>query len=332
MSDTQNNRNDSDIQDNQDNGDVDSLNNETETEKRKRRISNDELGDIQKLLSMGLDVKEIALRLGRTEKAVREKINATKDLVKSDVKQDLISSLERRHYWKQIERALRDDTEVKYFKEEWASIMQQLMSQMVVHTDEMMVRDLIMQDVITFRITTAMADIHRNKGELERQIQIEFAKDMDDRDLAAIASLREQISSYSAALVQLTREYSDAQNKKDAIFKNLKTTRDQRHKEIRDSGRDIFSLISALDNIEQREQTGRLAELVYMSSDKIRGDWSGWHEFDDGSVDSILLTAESLEKRDMLDSMGDSEPEESDGSEELAKLEKSSKSDITEGV
>jgi hypothetical protein len=181
--------------------------------------------------------------------------------------------------------------------------MSQLMTQDVVHTDEMMVRDLVMQDINTFRITAATADFHKRRDELEILIHDEFKKDVDERDLTQISLWQTQLTSYSAALVQLTKEYSDAQSKKDAIFKALKTTRDQRYKEIKESGKDIFSLIMTLDTIEKREQEGRMAELIHMSAEKTKDDWSGWHEFEDGDMDSILLSAESLEKRDVFDSI-----------------------------
>ena len=198
--------------------------NESESEKLKRRISDDELAQIQKLLRMGCTYEEIAQKLGRSEKVIRDKINATKDFIKGTPKEEFVQSLHRKYFWEEIKKTLIDKAEEAFFENEWASIMYQFDAKDVLHNDEMMVRDLIMQDIETFRLASSAASLHKQKKILEDMVNRELEKDLDDRDLTQLGIWRQDIITCSAALVQITRERVDAQSKKDTIFKALRTT------------------------------------------------------------------------------------------------------------
>lgn len=299
----------------------------------KRRMSIDEIAKLQKLLTAGMSFAEIAKKLGRPEDTIKEAVARLRDQTLDDRKEDFIAALHRKHYWPQIQRSLKDSTEITYFESEWASLMSQLEAQDVVHTDVMMMRDLVLQDINCFRITAATAEIHRRKEQLEKLIYDELLKDADERDLTQVQVWRTEISAYTAALVALVKEQSDTQSRKEILFKNLRSTRDQRHKQLQESNKDLFSLIMAMDETTRRDEEGRHAELVNMAADKVRKDWSKPREFADGTVDSILLSAESMDKLkdgEDKDDEDDEEDEEKEKDEEREENEKSEESKESE--
>ncbi len=260
------------------------------------RLGIEDIANIQKLLTAGFDAKEIAKQLNRSEKTILEAIHRTRDDTKENMKEDLVSSLRRKHYWPQIKASLKDEAEIDYFEREWASLMSQLLTQDILHTDEIMVRDLILQDIDCFRITSASADVHRRKEQLDRMVNEELMKDREIQDLTQIRLWRDEIVAYTASLTALTRQYADSQSRKDLLFKSLKTTRDQRYREIKENNKDIFSLIVTLDQIENREKEGRYAALINLAAHKVEQDWAEPHEFGDGSVDRLILSADTIEK------------------------------------
>jgi len=269
---------------------------EIKEEKLKRRPSLEEKQKVLELHDAGVGHDEIGKIIGRPADVVKGIINELKGKIQNIDKQDLIDSLRRKHYWDKIKASLKDAAEIDYFEKEWAAIWSQLLAEQVVYTDEVMVRDLVMQDINCFRITTASADAHKRKDELEKMINAELDKDREEIDLTQVKMWRDEISMYTGALTALTKQYADAQDRKDILFKGLKTTRDQRFKELKESGRDIFTLVAMLNGLEERMKKGRMARLMAMSADKIKEDWQTPHVFADGEVDFILLNSESVEK------------------------------------
>lgn len=284
-----------------------------EQERLKRRISIDEAALIQKLITAGLDVAEIAKKLKRPEKSIREFLSRKRDEVKENTKEDLIATLRRKHYWPQVKSSLKDVTEIEYFEREWASIYSQLLSQDVLHTDEIMVRDLVLQDINCFRITSATAEVHKRKEQLEKMIYDELARDPDVQNTTQVAVWRNEIAAYVSSLTALSKQYNECQSYKDSLFKSLKTTRDQRFKELKEVNKDIFSLVMTLDTLENREKEGRYTTLIHMASKKIEEDWSKAQMFADGFEDRLLLSAETLEKEDEENKEDKNSKEKDDG-------------------
>jgi hypothetical protein len=281
-------------------------------EKTKKRVTMTEIENIQKMLELGCTEYEIAEQLGRPVETVRSKIEEVRQLAYDQEKQIYIVGLRKEHFFPQIKDTLKDSAELRFFEEEWAALMEQLTEQGdIKHTDKMISRDLIVQDIICFRITAGLATCHKAKDNVENDLKDALKE--DPPDLAKIKSCREELSAVNTGFVQLTKSLTDAQAKKDSLHKQLKTTRDQRFKEVKEAGKDIFSLIAQMDTLKNRENEGRQTALLNLAAQKVRKEFMDLHEFEDGSNDSILLNVDTIEMRKKEQEELDKKEKENDG-------------------
>ena len=83
-----------------------------------------------------------------------------------------------------------------------------------------------------------------------------------------------------------------------ALRKDLKATREQRIKRIEDGKSSWIGLIRMLEDEEIREKEGREMEIMAMAVDKNRKLISEYHNYADDTVDSPLLTPETVLEKD----------------------------------
>jgi hypothetical protein len=275
--------------------DKDKENKENEKELKAGRLSIDESNKMQELLKNGFSIEEIAKVLNRSPETIEKKKKELQNqLIGADVS-EWIPRLRSRHYWDQIKRSLKDQSEIHYYEEEWASMMQMLSKQEILSSDEMMVRDLIMTDIMCFRMSASLAEFERKMDDLNKQIAIEEQKPPDQQDLPLMNMMRAQAVGFNNSMVQLSKMHTETQAKKKILHEQLKTTRDQRYREIKEANNDIFSVIMQLDNIKMRQKEGRMAELIRLSAQKTREKFSEYYEFSDGEFDKPLLNSDTVE-------------------------------------
>lgn len=242
-----------------------------------------------------LSDEEMALAIKKSPDAVRN-YRITLPVMEDRVKfEDYISQLHKKHYWGQIKANLLKD-EVAFFENEWAALFKQLTSHDVLHTDERAMIDLIMLEI---HLNRALSSIRKNiemindYEEIRKQQQ---QKKHADRDLTVLADCNTQINSLLAANETLTKETNNMQQRKESLNKNLKTTREQRHKQLIEQERSMWIYLDSLTSVEKREQEGREIELIRMSADKFKQDAQQLHTFADGTADYIFLNAEVVER------------------------------------
>jgi hypothetical protein len=142
-----------------------------------------------------------------------------------------------------------------------------------------------------------MAEQKRARQDVERlqsQIDDEYAKSDDNRDMALINSLESQLSFARTAIPAFASEYVKLIEKKGAISKDLKATRDQRVKRIEDSKSSWAGFIKALEDESFRERTGDTIELEKLAKDKKAKELGEYHTYIDGKIDRPLLNAETV--------------------------------------
>ena len=132
------------------------------------------------------------------------------------------------------------------------------------------------------------------KDEVDR----EYKLPEDARDTAKLVNLETQLSFARNSIANYTNEYTKLLNEQQKISKDLKATREQRIKRIEDGKSSWIGLIRMLEDEEIREKEGREMEIMAMAVDKNRKLISEYHNYADDTVDSPLLTPETVLEKD----------------------------------
>jgi hypothetical protein len=94
----------------------------------------------------------------------------------------------------------------------------------------------------------------------------------------------------------LTTEYAKLQERHADLMKQLKTTRDQRIKQIEGDNKNGFlSVIKELERRDQQEREGRQIELVKLAGKKEYVRLGRPQTFADGNADNPILSADTVD-------------------------------------
>lgn len=268
----------------------------TKTNLKRGKLSVDEEQFIRDHLDTMTD-KDIGDTLKRSPALVAKRRVQEPETIKQDDRDPIVGELHGAHFWKDIKKVLMPD-EVVFFEQEWAKHIHQFQTNEILATDEGMIRDLLIEDIMYLR---ALKQRRRNifeRDELERQLEIERAKERDQRNEALEASMNTQIVALNATLPILTTEQLKHAERKDAKLSQLKATRSARFKQAQESRQNFFELMKQLDERTSREKEGRWMELMRQGGEKVREDWEELQEYSDGTVDRPLLTPEAVLEED----------------------------------
>jgi len=247
-----------------------------------------------------MTVAEIAMKLRRTEDAVRRQIAALPTVERTIEQSDWVARLHASIFWVEIKKGLMG-SEVGFFEQSWASYSNQLVSSSdIVATDELMMKDLIMLDIFSQRAIAAQTNAMRLMDELEKVIVTEEDKAFEDRDALSLNAWKTQVNSLSAAKLTMAKQHLDYQARKDAKLRDLKGSRDQRFKQIEESRHNFFELVKELDIHRSRVKEGHQAEKMKMAAQITRDDWNEVMEFEDGIMDKPFLSPEGELQDDRL--------------------------------
>ncbi len=185
--------------------------------------------------------------------------------MKAEEGTDIITALRVKHWWSTIRKQLFDE-EISFFESNWANLNTQFED--VVPTDELVLRDLIMYDILANRNLTQQKSVMDTVTTLQSQINNEYKLEPNLRDRGALSDWNTQINSCRSAHLSLQKSYSDIDDRKGKAFQSLKSTRDQRFKLLKDSKHDFFELLRILNTRDSRAREGRYAELFRMATEK----------------------------------------------------------------
>ncbi|KKK53649.1 hypothetical protein LCGC14_3092680, partial [marine sediment metagenome] len=88
--------------------------------------------------------------------------------------------------------------------------------------------------------------------------------------------------------------YDTLVKERQTIYKSLCATRRDRIDELRGGKDTFFELVAKLQHSEaERNEQGRLAQLTKLASEDIKKEFRKPTEFPDGSVNSIIMDAET---------------------------------------
>ena len=255
------------------------------------RLSKEEISYIDANLPNMTD-SGIAVKLDRSVEAITQRRNVAPQENANIELQTYISQLRSKHFWSTIKKSLLDE-EIETFENSWASLYSQFFHQGVTATDEIMMKDVIIEDILLHRALEQKKNILEEIKENEKLIAEEREKDMDDRDSDFMTNPLRTIVQLRGTSEAYTKEINEIKKTKDGKFKDLKATRNERLKTVEESGKNIFALIKLLDEQKMRETEGRMTGLVYEAAKTKEGQMKQEMVFADGEADRVWLTPES---------------------------------------
>ncbi|HCI69131.1 MAG TPA: hypothetical protein DHV30_00420 [Balneola sp.] len=255
------------------------------------RLSKNEKSFIDSNLENMTD-EEMAKKLGRSVEAVSQRRSVAPQENANDELQSYISQLHSKHFWVTIKKSLLNE-ELETFENSWASLYSQFFHQGVTATDEIMMKDVIIEDILLHRALEQKKNILEEIKDYENQLAEERKKDIEERDSDFMTNALRTIVQLRGTSEAYTKEINEIKKTKDGKFKDLKATRNERLKTVEESGKDIFALIKLLDEQKLRETEGRMTGLVYEAAKTKEGQMRQEMVFADGEVDRAWLTPEA---------------------------------------
>jgi hypothetical protein len=263
------------------------------------RLSNKEKELIYADFAAGLTEETICAKFKRPLSTIQD---AIKDISSINEKKktktiiiDSVGELKSKHFWKELQSQLMNN-EIEYFIESWGKLVKQFSQYDILETDEMIMKDLIVHDIL----------INRNliqKKSLMEEIEF-FQQELDDeikkseRDQIKIQHCHTKLSNARSSLSDLERTHDTIQKRKDQKFRDMKATRDLRYKQIEDAKKTWFELIKELDAYNMRTKEGEWLALMKKSVKNEEERLSEFHEYADGEFDQILLTPETVKSKE----------------------------------
>ncbi len=269
--------------------------------KKRGQLSLEEEQYIRDHVSL-LPVQQIADNLNRTIKPVERYITESKIGLKSKDEQEndttLRQKLHAKTFWIEITKQFDKSTgELQYFEDTWIGLVKQFRED-VLPAEELQIKQFITIDIL---INRSMKERKRHISDTEKlqdEVDKEYRLSEDARDAAKLANLETQLSFARNSIANYTNEYTKLLNEQQKISKDLKATREQRIKRIEDGKSSWIGLIRMLEDEEIREKEGREMEIMAMAVDKNRKLISEYHNYADDTVDSPLLTPETVLEKD----------------------------------
>lgn len=244
-----------------------------------------------------LSVSEIAESLNRNKAPVEKYIKENPGIViKDDDRETLKHKLYAKTFWPEIKRQFDEASgELEYFEETWIGLIKQFRED-VLPAEELQIKQFITIDIL---INRSMKERKRHIIEtekLQKQVDEEYAKSDDERDVPRLANLETQLSFARNSIANYTNEYTKLLNEQQKISKDLKATREQRIKRIEDGKSSWVGLIRMLEDEEIREKEGKEMEILKLATDKVKDVLQDYHTYEDKKIDRPFLTPETVDK------------------------------------
>jgi hypothetical protein len=244
-----------------------------------------------------LTIDQIAAQLNRSSAPIKRYISENNLLVsEEDRNQDEIlrNKLYSKTFWREIQRQFDEESgELEYFESVWINLIRQFRED-VLPAEELQIKQFITIDIL---INRSMKERKRHITEtekLQKEVDKEYAKSEDDRDIPRLAHLETQLTFARNSIANYTNEYTKLLAEQQKISKDLKATREQRIKRIEDGKSSWVGLIRMLEDEDIREKEGREMVILNMATEKAKESLMDYHQYQDGKVDIPLLTPEAV--------------------------------------
>lgn len=262
------------------------------------RWSDEELRLTRQLVEDGSSYEKISEIINRPVDTVRKCVEDKLFLNLSDTAKlsrkaefDIKNSIEWREITKQI-----TVEEQSLFLHHWREILSQFNND-VAHTERLQIIDIVRIEILIGRVLTRINDYNNTISSFQLLHNDEMNKDITMRNGTNLVEYQKRITDSMLAIGALNKELAELHQKKSAILKDIKGTREQRVKRIEESKENFNGLVAAiLDSPELRQKWGRYMEKFRIAKEVQYQKLSEYHTYADGQVDQPLLSSDTLKE------------------------------------
>lgn len=260
------------------------------------------LSEAEKLAIRGMvkecTISEIADALNRTAEPILKYISeqklSCKDMEGVEAERIVLKyKLHARPYFTDVKAQLTDE-ELKTFEYNWIRFIEQFNNN-VTHTEELQIKEAIIVQILINRTLVEKKNQIETITRLQNDISRETSMSPELRDEARLLILETSLISAKAALAAYIGEYTKLFDKLNAIMRELKSTRDQRFKQVDDNRGTWAAVIKQLDEEEFRKSMSENMEIMKVAKERAKKNLQENHVYLDGKIDVPLLTPEYIE-------------------------------------
>lgn len=285
---------------------------------RSGRISKEEAKYIGEMCNK-MSPDDIAAKLGRTPNFVRGHIReqyAGQNMDKKSqaektetitIRQELRNSVR----WDRLKQELTKE-EIRYFEEEYVKLYSQFQSN-VLPSEEGQIFDAIKLDILKSRNLIERRRARDEISKLETQ-QGRFVRDngedeesYTDAQKKLVRHMESQLQTNREAEQSKTAEFVKLQERYDKLMESLKATRNQRVKDYETGKQTYLGLLKTLQQRDIQAYEGRQGGLMKLATDKEYRRLGSLHQYEDGSLDRPILSADTIDQEDETPATSDSE-------------------------
>jgi len=197
--------------------------------------------------------------------------------------------------WDEMKEQL-SEQELDAFMYHWQNLMVQFKHDALATERQQMV-EVVRLEILINRVMRKLKDTDIMLKDTRDEIRQEKEQDFSMQDQAKIARLEMLVSSLYTAHQTLAKEYQELLQRKQAILKEIRGTREQRIKRIEDSKETIQTWMSSiLDSPEHRKNLGLEMKKQQLALYKELERLSEYHTYEDGTVEQPITNADTLKE------------------------------------
>lgn len=250
-------------------------------------------------------VKELAKETGYSERGVKRLL--TRLGVTQETKQDDEAKLElyRKPYWKEIQNQLLEE-EIDSFVSKWTAIMKQFNFD-VLPSEELQINRLIILEILRGRAVSQQTDCLRESKVIQQELLKERKKKGQRSDLLKMNELENKLLQLQNNSSSFLKQHAELSKESEKLFTQLKASRGDRIKVIRDGSKSFAQALSLLEDEDVRKHMGREIHLMNLSQQRAKMKLMMAREFIDKKIDFPMLSWETMEFNEELEKVQESE-------------------------
>jgi hypothetical protein len=263
------------------------------TKRKVGKFSLDDLAYIDANIGV-LTVEQMAVELNRSVEVIQKHLEEIKDKKNSTItKQGQLKATEElraKPFWKHIKEQY-NDAELDLYQHHWAEYLEQF-DYDVTASEENQICKFIDLDLLMNRVKREMYRTTQEVMLIERVLADEMNKDTSMQDKNFIQTTMATLQGYRASQNSRTKEFNELLNRHSQMARDLKTTRDQRFKDIQERKVTFHGLLKSFRDTRNRTTMSKEAELIKLAMKEM----SAYHQYADGILDQPILSSETLKQ------------------------------------
>jgi hypothetical protein len=196
--------------------------------------------------------------------------------------------------WKQLKLQFTEE-ELDVFMYHWQNIMIQFKNETYA-TERMQMVEMCRLEILVDRCMKRLMDVDVRQHQAHKELADEKQKDITDQNFDKIAKLEQMIGSCQISHKTTTDEYNNLFQRKEAIMKSIKGSREQRLKRIEDSKETLSSfLVKILEDDDLRKKLGLEMKKQALATRAEYERLSKLHEYMDKGIGRPIFNSETVE-------------------------------------